>query len=46
MPRPKNMSNYFECLAKLCWNSNYYLYHAYAYYQHYLIYKKHSNASK
>jgi len=39
------MSNYFESLSKICWNSGYFLYHAYAYYQHYLIYKKHANAA-
>ena len=43
--RPKMLSDYYESLAQLCWQGKYYLYHAHAFIQHYLIYKKHSEAS-
>jgi len=43
--KPKFLSNYFENLAKVFWNSEYYLYHANAFYSHYTIYKKFSKAN-
>lgn len=44
-PRPKMLSDYYQSLAQLCWQGKYYLYHAHAFIQHYLIYKKFSDAS-
>ena len=43
--KPKFLSNYFENLAKVFWNSEYYLYHANAFYSHYTIYKRYSKAN-
>lgn len=43
--KPKFLSDYFENMAKVFWNSEYYLYHANAFFSHYTIYKKFSKAS-
>jgi hypothetical protein len=43
--RTKLLSNYFDQLASVFWRSEYYLYHAYAFYQHFIIFKKFSKAS-
>lgn len=43
--KPKFLSDYFENLAKVFWNSEYYLYHANAFFLHYTLYKRYSKAN-
>jgi len=38
--KPKTLAQYYECLAKIFWDSDYYLYHAYACLQYFNLARK------